>query len=101
MRSLPSPPTARLRKLLVKATLGLGALLLVLGIGGYYYRQTTDDRQDGERIADNKGRALAIGPSIKYSGKDGWFVTAKWEQETQVRNRAQGDAYWVKLTVPF
>lgn len=35
MRSLPSPPTARPRKLLVKATLGLGALLLVLGIGGY------------------------------------------------------------------
>ncbi|PRA44052.1 MULTISPECIES: transporter [Pseudomonas] len=73
----------------------------VLGIGGYYYRQTTDDRQDGERIADNKGRALAIGPSVKYSGTNGWFVTAKWEQETQVRNRAQGDAYWVKLTVPF
>lgn len=73
----------------------------VLGIGGYYYRQTTDDRQDGQRIADNKGRALAIGPSIKYSGANGWFVTAKWEQETQVRNRAQGDAYWVKLTVPF
>mgnify|MGYP003601954776 CR=1 FL=1 len=73
----------------------------VLGVGGYYYRQTTDDRQDGERIEDNKGRALAIGPSIKYSGTNGWFVTAKWEQETQVRNRAQGDAYWVKLTVPF
>ncbi|WP_238211281.1 transporter, partial [Pseudomonas sp. PAGU 2196] len=27
----------------------------VLGVGGYYYRQTTDDRQDGERIEDNKG----------------------------------------------
>lgn len=35
MRSLPSPPTPRLRKLLVKITLGLGALLLVLGVGGY------------------------------------------------------------------
>lgn len=73
----------------------------VAGLGGYYYRQTTDDRQDGERIEDNKGRSFAVGPSIKYSGNDGWFVTAKWSKETEVRNRAQGDAYWVKLTVPF
>jgi hypothetical protein len=73
----------------------------VLGVGGYYYRQTTDDRQHGERIDDNKGRAFSIGPSIMYSNKDGWFLTAKWEQETQVRNRAEGDAYWLKLTVPF
>lgn len=73
----------------------------VAGLGGYYYRQTTDDRQDGERIEDNKGRSFAIGPSIKYSGEQGWFVTAKWSKETEVRNRAQGDAYWLKLTVPF
>ncbi|MBT8766099.1 SphA family protein [Metapseudomonas boanensis] len=73
----------------------------VLGVGGYYYRQTTDDRQNGDRIDDNKGRAFSIGPSIMYSNKDGWFLTAKWEQETEVRNRAEGDAYWLKLTVPF
>ncbi|UVJ46028.1 transporter [Pseudomonas sp. LS1212] len=73
----------------------------VVGVGGYAYRQTTDDRQNGERIEDNKGRAFAIGPSVKYTSKDGWFLTAKWEQETQVRNRAEGEAYWLKLTVPF
>ncbi len=73
----------------------------VVGVGGYAYRQITDDRQDGETIEDNKGRAFAIGPSVKYTSKDGWFLTAKWEQETQVRNRAEGDAYWLKLTVPF
>jgi hypothetical protein len=73
----------------------------VLGVGGYMLRQTTDDRQNGHTIEDNKGRAFAIGPSVKYTSKDGWFLTAKWESETQVRNRAQGDAYWLKLTVPF
>lgn len=73
----------------------------VVGIGGYAYRQTTDDRQNGERIADNKGRVFSIGPSVKYTSDTGWFLTAKWEQETQVRNRAEGNAYWVKLTVPF
>lgn len=73
----------------------------VVGVGGYAYRQTTDDRQNGERIEDNKGRAFAIGPSVKYTSDKGWFLTAKWEQETAVRNRAEGDAYWMKLTIPF
>lgn len=73
----------------------------VLGIGGYAYRQTTDDKQDGDRVEDNKGRAFSVGPSIKYSSSDGWFVTAKWQQETEVRNRAQGNAYWFKLVFPL
>ncbi|VVO94187.1 transporter [Pseudomonas silesiensis] len=73
----------------------------VLGVGGYVLQQTTDDRQDGDRIKDNKGRALAFGPSVKYTSDKGWFLTAKWEQESEVRNRAQGNAYRVKLTVPF
>ena len=73
----------------------------VVGVGGYMVHQVTDDRQDGDRIKDNKGRAIAIGPSVKYTSDTGWFLTAKWEQETQVRNRAEGDAYWMKLTIPF
>jgi hypothetical protein len=73
----------------------------VLGVGGYAYLQTTDDRQDGNTVEDNKGRAFAIGPSIKYASDSGWFVTAKWEKETQVRNRPEGEAFWVKLTVPL
>ncbi len=73
----------------------------VLGIGGYAYHQTTDDKIDGDRVNDNKGRAFAIGPSIKYSSSDHWFVTAKWQQETEVRNRAQGNAYWLKLVIPL
>lgn len=73
----------------------------VLGVGGYVYRQTTDDDVRGDRVEDNKGRAFAIGPSIKYSNPKGWFLTAKWQQERAVRNRAEGDAYWLKLAFPF
>lgn len=73
----------------------------VIGVGGYVYRQTTDDRQDGDRVADNKGRAVAIGPSVKYASDSGWFVTAKWQKESQVRNRPEGEAYWVKVTIPL
>lgn len=73
----------------------------VVGVGGYMYRQTTDDHQGGERIEDNRGRAFAIGPSIKYASDSGWFVTAKWQKESEVRNRPEGEAYWVKLTIPL
>lgn len=73
----------------------------IVGVGGYVYQQTTDDRQYGERIENNKGHALAIGPSIKYASSKGWYLTAKWQQETDVRNRAEGDAYWLKLAIPF
>lgn len=73
----------------------------VLGVGGYVYRQTTDDHQDGARVEDNRGRAFAIGPSIKFASDSGWFVTAKWQKESEVRNRPEGEAYWVKLTIPL
>lgn len=73
----------------------------VVGVGGYFYRQTTDDRVDGDQLADNKGRAFAIGPSVKYDSGKGWFLSAKWQQESSVRNRAEGDAYWLKLVFPL
>ncbi len=73
----------------------------VVGVGGYALWQTTDDRQNGQTVEDNKGRSLAIGPSIKYTSKKGWFLTAKWQDETQVRNRPDGNAYWLKLSISF
>jgi hypothetical protein len=72
----------------------------VIGIGGYAYRQTTEDKVRGVEIG-NKGRAFAIGPSIKYDNGKGFFVTAKLEQETSVRNRPEGHAFWVKASIPF
>lgn len=73
----------------------------VLGVGGYAYRQTTNDELRGETVKDNKGRAFAFGPNIKYSNPKGWFLTAKWEKESSVRNRAEGEAFWLKLVAPL
>ncbi|NOV23953.1 hypothetical protein E5S69_10540 [Cupriavidus necator] len=73
----------------------------VLGAGGYLYQQTTDDRQGGATVANNKGRAFAIGPSVKYDSGKGWFVTLKYQQELGVRNRAEGQALWLKAVLPL
>jgi hypothetical protein len=73
----------------------------VVGVGGYLYQQVTDDKQAGATVANNKGRAFAIGPSIKYDSGKGWFVTLKYQTETGVRNRAAGDALWLKIAFPL
>ncbi len=71
------------------------------GIGGYVYRQLTDDRLRGATVPGNKGRALALGPSIKYDSGKGWFVTAKMQSESSVRNRPDGKAFWLKAVFPL
>ena len=73
----------------------------VIGVGGYMYRQVTDDKQGGRTVSGNRGRAFAIGPSVKYQSKNGWFITAKYEKQSDVRNRPDGAAFWVKTIVPF
>lgn len=73
---------------------------VVAGLGGYYYRQVSDDELNGQALANSRGQAFAIGPALKVNG-DGWFLNVKWQAESQVRNRAQGDAFWLKLTLPL
>ena len=72
-----------------------------LGAGGYVYRQTTDDEVSGNVVPGNKGRAMAIGPAIKYQDASGFFVTAKFQQDFSVRNRPEGSALKVKMILPF
>lgn len=72
-----------------------------VGAGGYLYQQVTDDRQAGVALANHRGRAFAIGPSIKYDSGKGWFLTAKVQKETSVRNRSEGNAFWIKAVFPL
>lgn len=71
------------------------------GVGGYYYQQTTPDRQAGTDLADSKGKTFAIGPMLKYDSGKGWFATFKWQKEVRSENRAQGNALWLKAVFPL
>ena len=72
-----------------------------VGIGGYVYQQVTDDKKAGVPVANTRGSAVAIGPSVKYDSGKGWFATLKYEKEMKVKNRAQGDSLWLKAVFPF
>lgn len=73
----------------------------VIGAGGYLLNQLTSDTSNGAAVPDSKGRAFAIGPSLKYDNGKGWFITAKWQREMAVRNRPEGSALWIKTLIPF
>ncbi len=75
----------------------------VVGVGGHLYRQIADDKQAGTSVGTdgNRGRSGSIGPSIMYNSNKGWFFTVKWQKEGGVRNKAEGNALWVKAVFPL
>lgn len=73
----------------------------VLGVGGYMRQQLNDDKQNGHAIPNSRARAFAIGPSLVYNNGKGWFITAKFQQESQVRNTLQGSTFWLKAVIPL
>lgn len=44
---------------------------------------------------------MAIGPNLKYDSGKGWFLTAKYQFEGNVKNGAQGNALWLKAVFPL
>lgn len=71
----------------------------VAGIGGYAYQQFKKDT--GPLAGDGRARAFGIGPTARYANKDGWLVTAKWQQDIGVRSRPKGHQFLVKAVIPF
>ncbi|MFT7004783.1 MAG: hypothetical protein ACJAWW_002148 [Sulfurimonas sp.] len=71
-----------------------------VGIGGYYYQQITDDKQNGTTIENNKGKVLAVGPQVQYNYGKLSFI-GKYQIETNVKNRPKGNKAWFKLILPL
>ena len=80
-----------------------------VGLSGYYLKQTTDDKQNGQTVAaqaglwseGRKGEVFAIGPSVTYKTKGGTHFIGQWQHETSVENRFGGDKFWFKLITPL
>ncbi len=82
-------------------TLGKRFDTLSVGIGGYYYKQVADDKQHGTTVGDgNKGQAIGIGPQLKYDYKNMSFML-KYQTETNVKNRPDGEKFWLKFVYAF
>lgn len=73
------------------------------GVGGYYLKQTTDDKVNGVKVGanGNRGEVFAIGPQVGFTGQDGSQFIVKWHHETEAENRFQGDKVWFKYIRAF
>ncbi|AFJ48709.1 transporter [Shimwellia blattae] len=63
-----------------------------VGINGYYLKQITDDKVNGDTQKNSREQALGIGPGVmwNYSAQDKF--TANFYTETEVRNRGRNSA---------
>lgn len=73
------------------------------GINGYFYRQLSDDEQRGARVNGdgNRGSANAFGPYVAWSLSRQASLIVKFQQESAVRNRAEGQRLWVQARYSF
>lgn len=73
-----------------------------LGINGYYYKQTTDDSMRNEPANFNgyKGQGFSIGPAVQYNFRN-MFFSLKYQWDTEVKNRPEGQKFWFKFLYAF
>ena len=89
---------------------------LAFGIGGYWYKQTSNDTQFGQTVdtntspatfdltgagPGNKGETFAIGPIVSYNPSHSFVLQAHWDHELYSYNRVQRDLIYVRGTVRF
>lgn len=80
-----------------------------VGLSGYYLKQTTNDKLNGQTISSalgpwsdgRKGEVFAIGPTVSYTTKGGVHFTGQWTHETSAENRFEGDKFILKLIMPL
>ncbi|MFA6311415.1 MAG: transporter [Sterolibacterium sp.] len=85
---------------------------MTLGLQGYSFRQTTDDELNGQPTSatngrligsgiGNRGSANAIGPFLSCRFSPRFAVTAKYQQDFDVRNRGEFKRFWLQALLPF
>jgi hypothetical protein len=75
-----------------------------LGVAGYHYQQVTGDSGTGAVLGDFKGRVSAVGPNLTYNflvGKTPVLTSVRWLHEFNAKNRLEGDAGFVTVTIPL
>lgn len=74
---------------------------LTVGLGGYFVKQFTDDKLEGEVFQNGfRQEGFAIGPQIAYGTQHG-AIAVKYQREFATENRPSGDRFWLQFFVPL
>ena len=73
-----------------------------VGLGGYYLKQTNDDKLNGQKVGPNgnRGQVFAFGPAVKYDYQGMSFI-GTWDHETNAENRFEGNKFFFKFITAF
>ncbi len=73
-----------------------------IGVNGAYYKQTTADRMRNESADFDgyKGQFFSVGPAVQYNFKN-MFFNLKYQIDTNVKNKPEGDKLWFKFFYAF
>ena len=86
------------------------------GIGGYYYKQVTNDRQNGVVVNSNpnvfpydplnggignRGEAFAIGPVVSFNYSQDLVFQAHWDHDVFTYDRPQRDQLYLRASLRF
>lgn len=71
-----------------------------VGMGGYLYKQLTDDELNGSKLKDSKAQAVGVGPVLMYDYKNLGF-TVKYIKDYLVENKGAGDQLYLKINCAF
>jgi len=85
---------------------------LTFGLQGYFFRQTTDDELNGQPTSatngklfgsgtGNRGSVNSIGPFLSYRVSPRFAFTLKYQQDFDVKNRAEFSRFWLQAMLPF
>lgn len=75
---------------------------LHVGVQGFFMKQFTDDKLDGDTFQDGfRGKAAGFGPQIRYMFNQRAGMLLKYQKEFDVRNRAEGNKLWFEFTLPL
>ncbi|WP_111892365.1 transporter [Acinetobacter sp. MB5] len=74
---------------------------LRLGVNGYWLKQITDTKVDGEKVKDRREQIWAIGPGAMYSFSNDNHVVANAYFEQDAQNRPQGTRLQVRYIHHF
>ncbi|SBW10453.1 conserved exported hypothetical protein [uncultured delta proteobacterium] len=71
--------------------------------GSVLYQFTDDEGALADQLGGFRGRSFSVGPMLKYSagGEHEFTVNLNWAPEFHVKNRVEGDGFFLNMTLKF
>jgi len=70
-------------------------------VAGYYLKQLSNDKVNGNSQADTKEQVFAIGPAVSWAASPNFFLGLKTQWESYAENRTQGNRTTFRMTYKF